>query len=156
MDKLSAFLHNPLLLLLGLLALLIPPIIHLLNRRRYDVIDWGAMQFLHISEVTRRKIMLEELLLMLLRMGLLGILVAALAGPFLTLPGPAARVFGRPARDVVLVIDASASMSALDEADGKSPYESAREWAVNYLDDLAPGDGVAVLLAREQVSPVVG
>ena len=43
-----------LLMLLGLGAVIIPPLIHLLNRRRYDVVDWGAMQFLQISETTRR------------------------------------------------------------------------------------------------------
>ena len=69
-------------MLVGLAALAIPPIIHLLNRRRYDVVDWGAMQFLQISEVTRRRLLIEELLLMLLRMGLIAVLVLALAGPF--------------------------------------------------------------------------
>ena len=52
-----------LILLLGLAVVAIPPIIHLLNRRRYEVVDWGAMQFLQISEVTRRRLMIEELLL---------------------------------------------------------------------------------------------
>jgi hypothetical protein len=80
---LSSFFLNP-WMLIGLLAVLIPPIIHLLNRRRYDVVDWGAMQFLQFSEVTRRRLFVEELLLMLLRMGLIAVLVLALAGPFLT------------------------------------------------------------------------
>src|SRR2546428_7027462 len=68
-------------MLTGLVAVAIPPIIHLLNRRRYDVIDWGAMQFLQISEVTRRRLLIEELLLMLLRMGLIAVLVLAFAEP---------------------------------------------------------------------------
>ena len=46
-----------LLMLLGLAGLAIPPIIHLLNRRRYDVVHWGAMQFLEISETTRRRLL---------------------------------------------------------------------------------------------------
>src|SRR5213082_652821 len=97
------------MMLTGLAAVAIPPIIHLLNRRRYDVVDWGAMQFLQISEVTRRRILIEEVLLMALRMGLIAILVLALAQPFtdhnVLSPG------GRPSRDVVLVFDGSASMS---------------------------------------------
>src|SRR5262245_8041038 len=44
------FLLYPLVFFVGLTALAIPVIIHLLNRRRYDVVDWGAMQFLQISE----------------------------------------------------------------------------------------------------------
>src|SRR5947208_8872394 len=91
------------MMLTGLAAVAIPPIIHLLNRRRYDVVDWGAMQFLQISEVTRRRLMLEELLLMMLRIGLLGVLVFALAGPFFPTPPAIARITGRTNRDVVLV-----------------------------------------------------
>src|SRR4029453_14716339 len=96
-------------MLAGLGAVAVPVIIHLLNRRRYDIVDWGAMQFLQISETTRRKFLLEELLLMLLRMGLIALLVLALAAPFTT-----SRLFAgassRDNRDVVLVVDGSYSM----------------------------------------------
>src|SRR5438067_13013630 len=101
------------LLLFGLVVVLIPPLIHLLNRRRHDVVDWGAMQFLQVSEVVRRRLLLEEVLLMLLRMGLLAVLALALAGPFLDLALPAG-MGPRPSRDVVLVLDGSASMAAGD------------------------------------------
>jgi hypothetical protein len=151
---LSGFLTSP-WMLVGLAVLAIPPIIHLLNRRRYDVVDWGAMQFLQVSEVTRRRLLLEEILLMLLRMGLLGLLVFALAGPFLNSSLPS-RLGSRGSRDVVIVLDASASMAATDETGGKPPFEKAREWVLALLDDLAPGDSVAVLQAKEQVIPVVG
>ena len=73
-------------LLFGLIALAIPPIVHLLNRRRFDIVDWAAMQFLQISERTRKKIVLEQLLLMLLRMGLILLLVFGVASPWLRLP----------------------------------------------------------------------
>src|ERR1700733_14952972 len=142
-------------MLWGLAAVAIPPLIHLLNRRRFDVVDWGAMQFLQISEVTRRRLMLEEVLLMVLRMGLLGVLVFALAGPFMTSSLPA-KLGARSNRDIVLVIDGSASMAATDDASGKDPFEKARDWALALVDDLAPGDSVAVLQAKEQVVPVVG
>ncbi len=151
---LSGFLTSP-WMLVGLAVLAIPPIIHLLNRRRYDVLDWGAMQFLQVSEITRRRLLLEEILLMLLRMGLLGVLVFALAGPFVNSSLPS-RLGSRGSRDVVLILDASASMAATDETGGKPPFEKAREWALDLLDDLAPGDNVAVLQAKEQVIPVVG
>src|SRR5437016_13507963 len=96
------------LMLLGLAGVALPVIIHLLNRRRFDVVDWGAMQFLQISETTRRRLLIEELLLLLLRMGLIAILVVALAAPYVT-----STVLGNLAkdnRDVVLVVDGSASM----------------------------------------------
>jgi hypothetical protein len=156
MTFLSSFLHSP-WILVGLLALAIPIIIHLLNRRRYDVIDWGAMQFLQISETTRRRLLLEEVLLMLLRMGLLLLLVLGIAGPFWDRArgGGLLGLGGRDNRDVVLVIDGSASMLAHAEGD-QAPARRAREWALAFVDDMLPGDSIAVLLAREQVVPVVG
>src|SRR5438132_5254833 len=105
-------------MLLGMVGVAIPPLIHLLNRRRYDVVDWGAMQFLQISEVTRRRLMLEEVLLMLLRMGLLGVLVLGLAGPFMK-SSLGARLGARPNRDVVLVFDGSYSMGSTVPRPGK-------------------------------------
>ena len=68
-------------LLFGLAAVAIPPIIHLLNRKRFDVVRWGAMQFLQVSQRTRRRVFLEEVLLMLVRMGVIGVMVLALAAP---------------------------------------------------------------------------
>src|SRR6516162_9204338 len=149
MDTLGSFFLNP-WMLTGLSAVLIPPIIHLLNRRRYQVVDWGAMQFLQVSEVTRRRLFLEELLLMLLRMGLIAVLVLALAGPFIT-SSILARLGPRTNRDVVLVFDGSYSMGSTGK-DGV-PHNKAKEWARSFVADLAPGDTVAILQAKEQVVP---
>jgi hypothetical protein len=148
---LSSFFLNP-WMLLGLAAIVIPPIIHLLNRRRYDVVDWGAMQFLQFSEVVRRRLFLEELLLMLLRMALIAVLVLALAGPFLT-SSTLARLGPRSNRDVVLVFDGSYSMGSTDK--GGIPHEKAKQWARAFLTHLAPGDSVAILQAKEQAVPVL-
>src|SRR3954471_5443842 len=140
-------------MLAGLAAVAIPPVIHLLNRRRYQVVDWGAMQFLQVSEVTRRRLLIEELLLMALRVALLALLVFALAGPFLAAPA-AGRAAARVNRDVVLVFDGSYSMGSTST--GKSPHDAAREWALAFVNDLLPGDSVAVLQAKQQVVPVLG
>jgi hypothetical protein len=142
-----------LLMLAGLAAMSIPVIIHLLNRRRYDVVDWGAMQFLQVSTATRRRLLIEELLLMAVRMGLVGLLVLAMAAPYVS--GPVvADLGGRPSRDVVIVIDGSASMG-LDDGIHPTPHAAAREWATALLGRLSAGDGVALLLAQQQVVPVV-
>src|SRR3954471_17744610 len=101
-------------MLLGLFVLATPPLIHLLNRRRFDVVDWGAMQFLQVSEVTRRKVFIEELLLMLLRMVLIALLVLAMAAPWV-----AGAFFDKLGlaenRDVVIVLDGSTGMSLTDD-----------------------------------------
>ena len=140
------------LMLFGLAALAVPIIIHLLNRRRYEVVDWGAMRFLQMSKVTRRRLFLEEILLMVLRMALLALLVLAFArlvwgGDWLAWMEP------RPNRDVVLIFDGSSSMNAT--GGDKTPQDAAKEWAAEYIKGLAPGDGVAVLQARQQVLEIV-
>src|SRR4051812_3660731 len=140
-------------LLFGLAALAIPPIVHLLNRRRFDVVDWAAMQFLQISERTRKKIFLEQLLLMLLRMGLILLLVFGVASPWVRLPW-LARVAPQPNRDVVIILDGSFSMSYAK--DGRTAHDAARDWAADFLNRLQPGDAVAVLQAKQVPGPVVG
>lgn len=151
----DSFLHAP-WMLLGLAVLAIPVLIHLLNRRRFDTVEWGAMQFLQVSQATRRRLMLEEVLLMALRMALLAVLVLALAGPFTQVSSSARLFASRPSRDIVLVIDGSASMSASDATSGPSPFALAKEQAAALLDDLGPGDSLALLLAREQPIALVG
>lgn len=140
------------LMLLGLAGVAIPPLIHLLNRRRYEVVDWGAMQFLQVSETTRRRLLIEEILLMLLRMGLIALMVLALASPFL-ISNWLGSIGARPNRDVVLVIDGSYSMGF--SGDDKTPHEQAKEWAKKYLDELAAGDSVAILQAKQKVVRVL-
>ena len=71
-------------MLVGLVGAALPVVIHLLNRRRGDVIDWGAMQFLEPGRRSRRRIRLAEILLMAARMALLALVVLALARPFWT------------------------------------------------------------------------
>jgi len=71
------------LMLLGLSAAAIPILIHLLHRRKARDIDWGAMQFLLGSVVSRnRRMLLEEVLLLALRCMLLALLALAMALPF--------------------------------------------------------------------------
>jgi len=70
-------------ILAGLVAVSIPVIIHLFNRRKAKVIEWGAMQFLLDSLIHRkRRVLIEEAILMALRCLLLAALVLAIARPF--------------------------------------------------------------------------
>ncbi|MFT5125374.1 MAG: hypothetical protein ACI9TH_000814 [Kiritimatiellia bacterium] len=70
-------------LALGLAAIAIPIIIHLLNRKSAKDIDWGAMRFLLESLATRsRRIQLEEALLMACRCLLFGLIALAVMRPF--------------------------------------------------------------------------
>jgi hypothetical protein len=76
------FLNWTILPLLAVVA--IPVIIHLLNRRKAQLVDWGAMRFLLASLASRnRRILMEEMILLIVRCLLLALIVLALARPFL-------------------------------------------------------------------------
>jgi hypothetical protein len=149
-------------MLLGLLGAALPVLIHLLNRRRAPVIDWGAVQFLDLGPRARQKLRLTELLLMLARMTLLALVALALARPFWT---PAVRTESHtrgsgmglgadaPHRDVVLVLDGSASMER--RCGGTTPRALALGWARQFVGQLRPGDSVAVLIAGSRVRPLI-
>ena len=69
---------NPWVFWTGLGAVSIPILIHLLNRRRFRVKDWAAMKFLLESiRKNRRRLRIEELILLALRC--LAIVLLALA-----------------------------------------------------------------------------
>jgi len=71
-------------MLAALAAVAIPILIHLLNRQKATVVDWGAMRFLLESLTSRsRRILIEEIILMALRCLAVALLVLALARPFM-------------------------------------------------------------------------
>ena len=76
------FINWPILLALSGIA--VPILIHLFNRRQATPMDWGAMRFLLASITSRKKrILIEEVLLMSMRCMLVALLVLTIARPFL-------------------------------------------------------------------------
>src|SRR3954470_12341080 len=134
------FLNAAFLFALPLVA--VPVIIHLLNRRRQDVIRWGAMQFL-LEAIPRRKRIwrLSDLLLMLLRALAVVLIVLALAQPLLK----SALLGHRGNRDIVLVIDDSLSTSLARS--GGTVFDGILDKSDEILGSTQSGDNVRVLLA---------
>ena len=139
-------------MLLGLAAMALPVLAHLISRRRFDVIQWGAMQFLQLGQKTRRRIRLEEMLLMLMRMGILGLIAFGMSRPWAT-GGAISSLTGRVSRDVVLVLDGSYSMGWKGPID--TPHARAIQWGHQCIDTLRPGDTISILDIRDQVRPVI-
>ena len=85
---LAAWFVNPALLGgLGLVAL--PILIHLLSRRQYRRIEWGAMRFLLEAEKeTRRRTRFEQWLLVALRCLAMALLALLVARPFVQPESP--------------------------------------------------------------------
>lgn len=71
------------LLLIGILAALLPPLIHLLNRREPKPVIFAAMEFLkRAHQRTARRVKLKQWLLIALRALLLAALAIAMARPY--------------------------------------------------------------------------
>ncbi len=108
-------------LLGGVAALLAPLLIHLLNRSRFQVIDWGAMHLLESAlQQNARRTEWKEWLLLLIRCLIPVVLAVCLARPVLT-SFKVANADG--SRGIVLIIDDSLSMSKA--ARQSSVFESA-------------------------------
>lgn len=134
---LAAIFVSPLFALAGLGLVSVPILIHLLNRRRYKVVNWAAMNFLLAAmKKNRRRLQFEQWLLLATRCAVLGLLGIALARP-LACSGGGMLSGGAVGRNglCVIVLDNSHSMS----------YEAPRGGGVRtHLDQ-------AKLLARQTV-----
>ncbi len=113
----------------------IPIIIHLLNRQRQRKLDWAAMEFLlRALKRTRRRVRIEQLLLLLCRIVLIALIALALARPRLD-----DRDFGWLAsafksEDKIFVVDDSLSMSRREA--GGTTLDRAAEALANEIGSL--------------------
>jgi len=129
-----------------------PVVIHLLNRRRRRIVHWAAMQFLEESVARSSKRMrLEQLLILLLRVLLIALLVFAMARPYL--PGMLPLASSRARRNVVVILDRSLSMR-FDEH-RISTLARAKEAVAKLVDVLEEGDSLNVVLAGGKPEPIV-
>jgi hypothetical protein len=95
-------------LLWGLFAASIPVIIHLLNRRRFRTVKWGAMQFLlRATRESRGKKRLKHILILICRTLAIAALVTAVARP---LVGGLLGWGSGKVDTVILLLDRSPSM----------------------------------------------
>jgi len=100
--------QNP-ALAIGAALCVVPLIIHLLNRQRHKPQPWAAMRFvLAAYKRTRRRVQMENLLLLLARMLAVALFALAIARPFASGDSPLAGL-REERRDLVLMVDASAS-----------------------------------------------
>ncbi len=139
-------------LLISLAGIGLPIVAHLLSRRRYDVVEWAAMQFLNPSKKTRRRVKLEELLLLLLRIGLISLIALSVTRPWLP-GGWLSGYTSAGSRTVVIVIDGSNSMSRTDGVN--SMHQNAMRRASEFLRTLGPDDNVALIDARDQPKTII-
>jgi hypothetical protein len=168
MGLFQGFLHPALLWGAALAA--VPVLIHILNRRRHRRLAWGAMRFVQAAyKKTRRRVQLENWLLLLLRTAAILLLALALARPFLGKSSPLAALTEKR-RALVLAIDGSAStgyrefesvhaailararslLAELDGTRGDRVHLLEAAAAVRPLSERAPDDALAALTTLAQ------
>ncbi|MEX2215652.1 MAG: BatA domain-containing protein [Phycisphaeraceae bacterium] len=125
----------------GVLAFNIPLIIHLLNRSKFKTVKWGAMHLLApVVRTNRKRIRMEQLLLLLVRAMIPVLLALAMAGPVLT---GCQDLAGGSRSSLVVVLDNSYSMSA---GGANASFNQARDAAMEIIRDLREGSDVSVIL----------
>jgi len=125
----------------------VPIVIHLLHRRRFRRTPWAAMSFLlAANRRSRRRMQLEQWLLLALRTLAIMLLGLAAAGPFLT-RSPWSGVPGRGTLRVLL-LDNSCSMQAIARDvpnDETTRFDQARAAARQLLDSFPDTDSVSLI-----------
>src|SRR5262249_54804266 len=135
------FLNQP--LLWGLSLASIPLLIHLLFRRQYRRVDWAPMRYLKLSiQRNRRRVRLEQILLLLLRTALVLLLFFLVARPVMHAEG-LSRWLGASGRtNRIVVVDDSLSMGYTDQ--GRSALARAQEVAAELLPTFDPKDRLTI------------
>lgn len=126
---------NP-FLLWGLFFAAVPLAIHLINLLRHRPVEWGAMEFLLTAyKKHRTRMRMKELLLLLMRMGLIALLVLMLAGPIVrsVLPGSG------KTHHIVILDD---SFSMMDRLGEMSVFENAKDSIGQLVEDLTQQGGI--------------
>jgi hypothetical protein len=133
---------------------IIPIIIHLLNRRRFRRVEWAPMRYLKLTiQKNRRKIQIEELILLLMRIAALLLLFFYLARPVLN-PTGLERWLGSGGRSSqVVVVDDSMSMGYA--AGDASAFQRARETAAALLAAARPQDRCTIATTSAPRAPVL-
>jgi hypothetical protein len=141
-------------LLFGLLLASAPIIIHLLNRKRFIRVDWAPMKYLRLTlKTNRRRLQIEQWLLLALRTLAVMALIFAIARPVgkgTNLAGML-RLSGRASR--VIVIDDSLSMG--NKQTTTVTFDRARRTAGEILRQVGTQDSVTVLTTSHPNEPLM-
>ncbi len=147
-------------------SIAIPVVIHLINRRRFKIVPWAAMKFLLAAQKqTRKRMRIEQLLLLLCRMLILAFVLIAMvavtgfgekAWAWLGISKLVKGSANLPHRvHHIFVLDASLSMN--QKGDGEqSAFETARQLAIKKIQANPSGHGYSVLILKDSPTWLVG
>jgi hypothetical protein len=132
-------------------AIAVPLLIHLLFRKRYQIVPWAAVRFLLTAERRHRR-RIDQWLLLALRVFALLLPLAAMAAATewaeswwqQIQPGKLETVSTMPRTHHVLVLDGSLSMNARTSG-GQTRFEKGIAAAEDLVRKSSPGDGFTVV-----------
>ena len=126
---------------LGLGAIAIPILVHLIQREKKRVIEFPSLMFVQripYQSVRRRRI--RHWFLLLMRAAAMALIVAAFARPFLPTVAAAAAAITGGSREVVIMLDQSASMGYGDH------WKKAVAAALDAVGDVGQSDKATLVL----------
>jgi hypothetical protein len=138
------------LLWIGLPLVALPLLIHLINMRRHQRVQWAAMDFLLESQKRNKKwILLRQILLLMLRTSAVALIVCMLAGPVLM--SQWGSLLGSGLTHHIVLLDDTYSMA--DRWNNTSAWREAKSAVDEVLDQATtqPGHQKLTLLRFSQV-----
>ncbi len=152
---LAAWVVAPWFVAAGGIAASIPIIIHILNRRRFRIVRWAAMEYLlQAMRKNRRKLKFEQWVLLACRCLLMILMGLALARPLGCENNSLAALGGQRSGLHILVIDNSYSMAYEPGGRGeaKTHLDQAKLMAKKVIDNLATGNEAVMIITAS--SPI--
>jgi len=141
-------------LLFGLALAAVPLIIHLLNRRRFELVEWAPMKYLKLTiRSNRRRMRIEQLILLLLRTLAIVLLVLIVARPVLSRQASAAWLSHRSRVSRVIVLDNSLAMGY--RHNGRTALDLGKAAVVELLGATGAQDGITLLTTTPASTPLV-
>jgi hypothetical protein len=132
-------------LLAGTAALAIPILIHLFHKSRFKIVKWGAMHLLEaVLRTNRRRIQIEQWILLAIRCAIPALLALAMARP---LWKGASSLLGEAKTSTVVLLDNSYSMDAARA--GTTSFGIAKDEALRLINELRQGSEVHAILMGE-------
>ncbi len=141
------------LLVWGTLLGIVPIIIHLLNRRRFKRVEWAPMRYLKMTiRRNKRRIQIEQLLLLLVRVALPVLLFLFLARPVMNPTGLENWFVGTGRTSQLILVDDSLSMGYA--SGGPPAFHRAREVAEAVIQAAQPQDRCTLIATSAPRTPI--
>ncbi len=141
-------------MLAGLILASVPIIIHLWNRRHFRLVEWAPMKYIKLTvQTNRRRMRVEQLLLLAVRVLVVALLFIALARPAFSRTGFGAALASRSRASRVILIDDSMSMGYV--TDRRSAFDRAKDAAARIVSSIGSQDAVTIALSTRPDQPLV-